>query len=144
MKEEIIEDKELIKEEIISFYQNLYTEEKHWRPSTYFERMGCLTTEEKDGLEATVGEEEVLAAVTSCAPDKALGPDGLTMAFYHKNWDTIKNYVLGALNQFHHNCNMVKSFNASFIALVPKRKGAMALMGYRPISLIGSFYKITA
>lgn len=39
---------------------------------------------------------------------------------------------------------MVKSCNASFIALIPKKKGAMELRDYRSISLIGSLYKIIA
>ncbi|KAG5631499.1 hypothetical protein H5410_003216 [Solanum commersonii] len=47
VEEEIIEDKELIKEEILSFYQSLYTEEENSRPTTSFEGMGCLTTDEK-------------------------------------------------------------------------------------------------
>lgn len=45
---------------------------------------------------------------------------------------------------FHNNCQVVKSFNASFIALVPKRKGAIELKDFRPISLTGSVYKIVA
>lgn len=39
---------------------------------------------------------------------------------------------------------MVRSSNASFIALVPKKKGAIELKDYRPISLISSVYKIVA
>lgn len=39
---------------------------------------------------------------------------------------------------------MVRSYNASFIALIPKKKGAMKLRDYMPISLIGSVYKIIA
>lgn len=70
MEQEIV--KELIKEEILSFYQNLYTDEENWRLTT-FGWMGCLTTEEKEGLEATFGEEEVLVAVTSCAIAEAPG-----------------------------------------------------------------------
>lgn len=34
--------------------------------------------------------------------------------------------------------------NASFIALIPKKKGEMELKDYRPICLIGSVYKVTA
>lgn len=39
---------------------------------------------------------------------------------------------------------MVRSYNASFIALIPKKKGAMELRDYKPINLIGSIYKIAA
>ena len=39
---------------------------------------------------------------------------------------------------------MVKSFNASFIALVINNKGAIEHKDFGPISLIGSVYKILA
>jgi len=79
----------------------------------------------------------------SCAPDKS-PPDGFTMAFYQKAWEIIKPDLMGTISHFHHQCHMVKSCNASFIALVPKKKGAIELKDFRPISLIGSVYKIIA
>uniref|UniRef100_A0A1U7V1A2 Uncharacterized protein LOC104212559 n=1 Tax=Nicotiana sylvestris TaxID=4096 RepID=A0A1U7V1A2_NICSY len=103
-----------------------------------------LTPEERVDLENAFSEDEVRDAINSCAPDKSPGPDGFTMAFFQKSWDTIKHDVLAAINHFHQNCHMVKSFNASFIALIPKRKGAIELRDYRPISLIGIIYKIVA
>ncbi|CAN4121478.1 unnamed protein product [Withania somnifera] len=39
---------------------------------------------------------------------------------------------------------MVRSCKASFIALIPKKKGALELRDFRPISLIGSTYKLVA
>lgn len=39
---------------------------------------------------------------------------------------------------------MVKPYNASFIVLIPKKKGAKEQKDYRPISLIGNVYKIAA
>ena len=37
-----------------------------------------------------------------------------------------------------------KSLNATFIALVPKKNGASNIRDFRPISLVGSVYKILA
>lgn len=39
---------------------------------------------------------------------------------------------------------MARSCNASCIALVPIKKGAIELKDYKPISLIGSIYKFVA
>lgn len=69
----------------------------------------------------------MLAALMSCAPDKSPGPDGFTMAFYQKAWGIIKPDLMGAISHFHQHCHMVKSCNASFIALIPKKKGAIEL-----------------
>jgi hypothetical protein len=37
-----------------------------------------------------------------------------------------------------------KSLNATFICLIPKKPGAIELKDFRPISLVGSVYKIIA
>nr|XP_033512764.1 uncharacterized protein LOC117277437 [Nicotiana tomentosiformis] len=82
--EVIIEDKEKVKEAILDFYQELYTENEDWRPTTTFEGLGCLSSVEKEELEHDFVEEEVLYAINSCARDKSRGPDGFTMALYRK------------------------------------------------------------
>ncbi|WMV47890.1 hypothetical protein MTR67_041275 [Solanum verrucosum] len=73
--------------------------------------------------------------------DKAPGPDGFTMAFFKQCWEEIKQEVVAAIQNFHDQ-GFEKSFNATFIALIPKKFGASELKDFRPISLIGSIYKI--
>ena len=45
---------------------------------------------------------------------------------------------------FHSTGKMVRGFNPSFVALIPKVDNPQLLSEYRPISLIGSMYKILA
>lgn len=45
---------------------------------------------------------------------------------------------------FYANMCFEKSLNTSFIALIPKKQGASDLRDYKPISLIGGFYKLLA
>lgn len=79
---EIIEDEDSIKREILEFYEKLYTEQESWRPCAEFEGLASISEEEKTDLELAFQDEEVLAVIKSCAPDKAPGPDGYTMAFW--------------------------------------------------------------
>nr|XP_016504797.1 PREDICTED: uncharacterized protein LOC107822745 [Nicotiana tabacum] len=44
------------------------------------------------------------------------------MALFQRAWEFIKADIMGALNYFHQHCYMVRSSNASFIALIPKKK----------------------
>ncbi|GJV26540.1 RNA-directed DNA polymerase, eukaryota, reverse transcriptase zinc-binding domain protein [Tanacetum coccineum] len=76
--------------------------------------------EKNDDLEREVSNEEIKMAVWVCGIDKAPGPDGFTFGFYRRYWDIIGNDVVDAVP----NANMVKDF--------------------RPISLIGSLYKVIA
>lgn len=48
------------------------------------------------------------------------------------------------LKNFHSNEFFEKSFNASYVALIPKKNEARELKDFTPISLIGSVYKIIA
>lgn len=49
---------------------------------------------------------------------------------------------MNAFQNFYEQEMFEKSFNATFIALIPKKKGANELRDFRPISLISSIYKI--
>ena len=46
-------------------------------------------------------------------------------------------------NFFQHG-RFVKSLNATFLVLVPKKRGAKELKDFRPISLVSSLYKLLA
>lgn len=48
------------------------------------------------------------------------------------------------IHNFHKNESFEKSFNATFVALIPKKHGAEELKDLRPISLIGGVCKIIA
>ena len=76
--------------------------------------------------------------------DKAPGPDGFSLAFYHHCWRVVKRDVLAVFEEFNQHSKFEKSLNATFIALIPKKNGVSNIRDFRPISLVGSVYKILA
>jgi hypothetical protein len=46
--------------------------------------------------------------------------------------------------EFHRNGKLTKGINSTFIALIPKIDNPQKLNDFRPISLVGSLYKILA
>ena len=50
--------------------------------------------------------------------------------------------VLAVFEEFYHHGKFEKSLNATFIALIPKKNDASNIRDFRPISLVGSLYKI--
>ena len=52
--------------------------------------------------------------------------------------------VLAVFEEFYQRSKFEKSLNATFIALIPKKNGASNIQDFRPISLVGSVYKILA
>ncbi|GJT00400.1 RNA-directed DNA polymerase, eukaryota, reverse transcriptase zinc-binding domain protein [Tanacetum coccineum] len=72
------------------------------------------------------------------------GPDGFTFGFYRRFWSLIEDDIVAAVNHFFNFGFCPKGGNSSFIALIPKTQGAKMVKDFRPISLIGSLYKIIA
>ena len=49
---------------------------------------------------------------------------------------------MSVFHNFHTQVVFVKSLNASFLALIPKKVDAMEIKDFRPIGLVGGIYKI--
>nr|GEZ95299.1 RNA-directed DNA polymerase, eukaryota, reverse transcriptase zinc-binding domain protein [Tanacetum cinerariifolium] len=97
-----------------------------------------------DDLERDVSNEEIKSAVWDCGIDKAPGQDGFTFGLYRRYWDIIGNNVVDAVKWFFLHGEILKEGNSSFINLIPKVPNANMVKDLRPISLIGSLYKVIA
>ncbi|GJV61243.1 RNA-directed DNA polymerase, eukaryota [Tanacetum coccineum] len=95
-----------------------------------------------EDLERLVTYDEVKRAVWDCGANKSPGPDGFTFEFFRKFWKTLDQDVFQAVSDFFENGHIPRGCNASFIALIPKIHDAKIVKDFRPISLIGSIYKI--
>ena len=54
----------------------------------------------------------------------------------------MKKDIIDTFKNFHSHNIFDKSFNATYIALIPKKNAAKELRDFRPISLIRSVYKL--
>ena len=131
-----------VKEGLVRAFQCLLSAPTNWClpfPEIYVNSIGedhCAK------LEEMFTEEEILAAVSGLNDDKAPGPDGFPLAFWSFSWDFVKEEVMGFFKEFYQNDQFVKSLNATFLVLVPKGRTVVDLKDLRPISLVGSLYKI--
>ena len=103
-----------------------------------------ISVEERAMLERSFEEEEVVAVLREFSGDKAPDPDEFTMAFLKHCWEMVKVDVMVALGHFYASDTFERSFNATFLVLIPKKAGAEDIRDFRPISLIGCFYKLLA
>ena len=70
-------------------------------------------------------EEEILEALASLGATKAPEPDGFIALFYKKKyWHVVRKVVLICIEQFFKNHNLVRNYNHTFLALVPKISGS--------------------
>uniref|UniRef100_A0A2N9GN59 Reverse transcriptase domain-containing protein n=1 Tax=Fagus sylvatica TaxID=28930 RepID=A0A2N9GN59_FAGSY len=131
-----------VREKVVQFYASLYQEQEPWRPTVDGLDFDMISEEEKALLERRFERDEVLQVVKDLQGDKAPGPDGFTMAFFQKCWPVLEEDIMGFFGEVHTYCKFERSLNASFIALIPKKQNATNIRDFRPISLIGSVYKI--
>ena len=89
-------------------------------------------------------EEEVVSALRELNGEKALGPDGYTAAFWQFSWDIVKDEAMTVFRDFFVTNKFVKSLNFTFLVMVPKKEGVDDFKDFRPISLVGSLYKLVA
>ncbi|KAK3221844.1 hypothetical protein Dsin_008869 [Dipteronia sinensis] len=114
------------------------------RPEIVGLNLSRLKLEENEFLEENFSREEVWSAVYNCDGNKALGSDGFNLYFIKFNWEMIKEDFMKFSNEFHNDGYIVRELNKSFIALIPKYSNQESMRDFRPISLVGSMYKVLA
>ena len=134
----------LANDTIVHFYENLYHEDQ---PSRIFLDgivFTSISLDDARDLENDYAEEEVWNAINELGNEKAPAPDGFNLAFFQHCWSTVKEEVMGFFADFHNEGVFEKSLNATFISLILKVAGEDDIKFFRPISLVGSVYKILA
>ena len=86
----------------------------------------------------------MLSALCDLSGDKVPSPNGFTMAFWHFDWDFVKDEVMGFFSVFFANGKFERSLNATFLALIPKKGGVEDLKNFGLIRLVGGFYELLA
>ncbi|GJR29733.1 RNA-directed DNA polymerase, eukaryota [Tanacetum coccineum] len=139
-----IESPHLVKKEFFLHFKNRFEQSSHQGIQLEMDFVNRITSDQNDVLEGEVSNEEVKKAVWDCGVDKAPGPDGFTFGFYRRYWKLIESDVVNAVKWFFLHGSIPKGGNSSFITLIPKIPNANMVKDFRPISLIGSVYKIVA
>ena len=127
---------------LVLFYQRLYEETKLGCPTMDELDFACIEEEERQSLEKEFTKEEVIQVLREMEGDKALGPDGFTMAFFQKCWSVVEKDVMDVFDYFNRHSMFERSMNASFLTLIPKKCNVVNIKDFRPINLVGSVYKL--
>jgi hypothetical protein len=101
-----------------------------------------ITEEENFCLCSIPDDCEIFSAISELGLNKAPGPDGMTGLFYKSYWPIVKNCVIVSVQSFFRGGFMLKAFNHTNIALIPKVDNPSLVNHFRPVSLINFNYKI--
>ncbi|GJW07864.1 RNA-directed DNA polymerase, eukaryota, reverse transcriptase zinc-binding domain protein [Tanacetum coccineum] len=139
-----IDDPKLVKSEFLLHFSRRFSKPDATHAYIQSSYPNRLSLEQRNELESEVSNEEIKQAVWDCGTEKAPGPDGFTFRFYRRFWYLIENDVYNAVKCFFRHGVTLKGCNSNFIDLIPKIPNANLVKDFRPISLIGSLYKIIA
>nr|GEX27197.1 putative RNA-directed DNA polymerase, eukaryota, reverse transcriptase zinc-binding domain protein [Tanacetum cinerariifolium] len=139
-----IESPHLVKHEFFEHFKNRFEKPNKSRILLERDFVKRTSLEQNDDLEREVSNEKIKRAVWDCSIDKALGPDGFTFGFYRRYWDIIGNDVVDAVKWFFCMERSRKDVTRLFITSILKVPNANMVKDFRPISLIGSLYKVIA
>ncbi|KAJ0535599.1 putative RNA-directed DNA polymerase [Helianthus annuus] len=137
-----VTDPRIIKEEFRLKFRKQFAEPLRRRPSFTNWGLPAIHQLEADQLISPFSIEEIKTAVMACDGNKAPGPDGFTLKFFKKYWDLLKPMLMAVMEDFYATGEISRGCNASFITLVPKKDDPQGFSDFRPISLLGSVYKI--
>lgn len=133
-----------------TFYTNLYTRDERVegnneaRNECYRSVPEFVTAEQNDKLTRTLELFKVVKAVKSLPTDKAPGIDGVPAKFFKGLIDDIRSDLWEVVNEVFQEFTLKRALNTSGISLLPKNGDPTKLTNYRPISLLGTIYKIIA
>ncbi|PNX58703.1 cysteine-rich receptor-like protein kinase, partial [Trifolium pratense] len=133
-----------IRQAVFSHFESHFQAPNVDRPGVDDLQFKRLDPMEIGGLTKPFSETEVKLAVWDCDSYKSPGPDGINFGFIKDFWTELRDDVMRFLSDFHRNGRLTKGINSTFIALIPKTDSPQRLNDFRPISLVGSLYKILA
>jgi hypothetical protein len=101
-----------------------------------------LSEEDNNVLIAPFSLEEIEEAVKASDGTKCPGPDGFNFAFIKEFWNLMKHEVRIMFDQFAGIDSIPRCLLSYFLTLIPKVKSPQELGDFRPISLLGCWYKL--
>ncbi|CAL5415768.1 unnamed protein product [Camellia sinensis] len=137
-----MKEPETVRLAVLQHFRRQFTESWAIRPTLGGIFKSVAASDAFSDLEAAFSAGEVRAAIMDCDGNKAPGPDGFNLLFFQKFWKVLKSEVLHFMRDFHTTSKLSCGINSSFITLIPKNDTPNGLADFRPISLVGSMYKI--
>jgi hypothetical protein len=101
-----------------------------------------VTEDENVALCLILDESEIFLAISDLGLNKAPSLDVMTRLFYKSYWPIVKVSVVNSVQSFFRGGLLLKEFNHTNIALIPKIDNSSLVHHFRFISLTNFNYKI--
>ena len=133
-----------LKQEVRSFFEKRFAQEATPEFDFSMENHPKISEAQARNLETVPSTEEIEKAVWACGVDKAPGFDGFNFKFIREMWDEIKEEIFETVTKFFRDGGSLRHLNITWVTLIPKVASPTTIEDFRPISMVGSLYKIIA
>lgn len=126
--------------------------------SKYYQDLFCATDTDSgeviDSVPQTINQghnsnllkeitsDEVKIALFQMHPDKAPGPDGMTPAFFQKNWSVVGKDIIELIRNFFNTGELLAGLNETNLVLIPKNNNPTVISDMRHIALCNVLMKV--
>ncbi|GAU30313.1 hypothetical protein TSUD_211700 [Trifolium subterraneum] len=131
-----------VRSEIVNYFSTHFSETTEDHPTLDGIVFQGLSSQEVGGLTTSFSEVEIKDVVVNSDGNKSPGPDGFNFSFFKRFWDLLKDEIRIMFDQFFVSADLPRNFSSYFITLIPKVDVPHKIGDFRPISLIGSLYKL--
>nr|GFC25827.1 putative RNA-directed DNA polymerase, eukaryota [Tanacetum cinerariifolium] len=139
---EWVDDPSKVKDEFRDYFASRFCDPGIRHGVINFNFPNRLNIDQSGELEAPISKDEIRRAVLDCGENKSPGSNGFTFEFFRRFWNIVGPDLCSAVEWFFRHASFPVGCNSSFIALIPKTLNPKSVGEYRPISLIGSIYKV--
>ncbi|XXG74779.1 hypothetical protein AAC387_Pa07g3408 [Persea americana] len=137
-------DLDMIKENIVGFYQKLYTSKNPSSNDICSLVEPKLTASMVAAFNEPVLPVEVKTAIFQLGALSAPRPNGMSGIFYQHCWDIVGKDLVDAVISFFESGQMLKKMNHTHVVLIPKIPHLECIEQFRPIGLCNFSYKVIA
>lgn len=126
----------------MSYFKNLFTAIDGNREETVTYALSPMVTEEdNEALISLPSFSKIKEAVFSIQADKAPGPNGFSVGFFHTHWAEIGEDISKEIQGIFEAEIIPPRINETHIRLIPKVHSPKAVAEYIPIALYNVYYK---
>ncbi|KAK1274399.1 hypothetical protein QJS04_geneDACA021886 [Acorus gramineus] len=140
----VVVDPVEIESGLVKHFTVAFQKDKEPAPTWYDEDLRKVPDNLWLDLEAPFSEREIQKAIFGAATDTSPGSDGFSLRFFEEFWPVVKEDLLDKFQGFQYGSHSIGCLNATFLALIPKKEGAIRVEEFRPISLVNGSYKMIA
>ncbi|KAF3775014.1 Transposon TX1 uncharacterized protein [Nymphaea thermarum] len=130
--------------DLSAHFREFYSKPLHFRATLPDFHISPLSVSCAISLERPFLHQEIKSAVWALSSGKVPSIDGFPVEFFRTFWEVCSVDVFAFCDEFASNSVFLKEFNQATCVLVPKRLNPTDVTHFRPISILGTPYKIIA